>query len=284
MTKGKNYARYFLTTGSTLIALCWAARVATAQPCGNIGYTGCCVDDNTSHYCSKGTLKTKDCTASPNTPKCGWSDTNHYYTCGTAGGDDPSGTYPRLCTQLPDGGIPDPDSGTKKDTGGTTKDAGTKKDSGSGVPCGEIKSQGCCDGETVYYCTKSGLLTKDCSGTPSCGWDDTKHFYTCGTAGAADPNNQYPMSCSSSPSKDSGSILKDSGGLLKDGAGLKDSGTKLPDGSSIKKDSSSSSKSTSDNSGCSCTVGTHSTAGLLFTYLMAGVALLLSRKRRCNIL
>lgn len=53
---------------------------------------------------------------------------------------------------------------------------------------------GCCDGNTVLYCNKGVLFTKDC--TPgTCGWDATKSYYSC-TGIGADPSGVHSMTCS----------------------------------------------------------------------------------------
>ena len=86
-------------------------------PCGKIGSKGCC-DGETLKYCYNGSLATKNCTTSKDGPKCGWSTTKSYYTCGTTGLSDPKGSYPKACS-----GSSTKDSGgsTKKDQGSTAK-------------------------------------------------------------------------------------------------------------------------------------------------------------------
>jgi hypothetical protein len=55
---------------------------------------------------------------------------------------------------------------------------------------------GCCAGNVVYYCEKTTLETKTCSGTDVCGWDKTEGYYYCvASPGGADPSGTYPLAC-----------------------------------------------------------------------------------------
>jgi hypothetical protein len=62
-------------------------------------------------------------------------------------------------------------------------------------PCGSVTYEGCCDGTTLKWCDTDydELVIEDCSGDPSCGWDQDGYY--CGTSGAAEPTNTYPMKC-----------------------------------------------------------------------------------------
>lgn len=245
---------------------------ATAAPCGNIGYTGCC-EGTIAKYCSSGSLSTKDCKTFSSTPKCGWDSTKGFYTCTTSEAVDPNGKYPRECSKLPDGGIPDPDKGTKYDTG-TKKDTGGTTSDG-GQACGQITSQGCCDGETVKYCYKNTLNTKSCTSNPKCGWSTTSKFYTCGTTGLADPAGTYPIKCPTG-SSDLGS--QDTGGSKTDtGSSVVDTGSSQKD-TSAKTDSTVKPKDGKDDDGCSMAGGSASLGGLLFALL--GLGILGMRRRR----
>jgi MYXO-CTERM domain-containing protein len=218
-------------------------------PCGNIGYTGCCENDTTKKYCSSTSgLVTSTCSGA--TPSCGWDATKGYYTCTTATGSDPNSKYPRLCSALPDGGIPDPDKGTKVDTGSTT-------------PCGSIPSQGCCDGTTMRYCLSGSLKTKDCSATPSCGWDSTKNYYSCGTSGGADPSGKYSKTCGATTT-DSGTTQQDLNSTVDKG------GTKLDKGGTTPM----------KDDGCSYGGPGPMQGALALLALIAVGALLVSRRRR----
>jgi MYXO-CTERM domain-containing protein len=219
-------------------------------PCGNIGYTGCCENDTTKKYCSSTSgLVTSTCSGAK--PSCGWDSTNNYYTCTTSTGSDPSSKYPRLCSALPDGGIADPDKGTKKDTGSTTA-------------CGSITSKGCCDGEVAKYCSSGSLKSKDCNvspNTPSCGWNPTVG-YTCGTAGGADPAGTYPKAC--------GAITTDSGTTIKDL-------NTTADKSVVKQDKGTTAKS---DDGCTYGGPGPMQGALALLALIAVGALLVIRRRR----
>ena len=73
-----------------------------AGNCGTVTDMGCC-DGTVLKYCENGQLQTGDCAGSPS---CGWDSQNGYYDCGTSGGADPSGKYPKACS------APTPDKGT----------------------------------------------------------------------------------------------------------------------------------------------------------------------------
>ncbi|MCC6751481.1 MAG: hypothetical protein IT371_27765 [Deltaproteobacteria bacterium] len=66
--------------------------------------------------------------------------------------------------------------------------------------------EGCCYGERLYWCEpmigKDGvpldwgkLYRADCTASPKCGWNATKKYYDCNTAGAADPASLFPRDC-----------------------------------------------------------------------------------------
>jgi agmatine deiminase len=76
---------------------------ATPTPCGNISFEGCC-DGNVVKFCVGSMLGAKDCAGDP---QCGWDATNGWYDCGTAGGSDPSGTFPKSCIAVTDAAVPD---------------------------------------------------------------------------------------------------------------------------------------------------------------------------------
>jgi len=84
--------------------------------CGNVNYVGCCIDDTSRQYCSNGYLIKKTCSGT--TPTCGWNASSKFYGCGTSATAEPTGTYPRLCSALPDGGpLPGVEAGVKKEAG-----------------------------------------------------------------------------------------------------------------------------------------------------------------------
>jgi len=61
--------------------------------CNSISEKGCCYGDQLVHCFYDGTLQAGAC---PH-PECGWDDQIQAYTCGTDGGEDPTGKYPRAC-------------------------------------------------------------------------------------------------------------------------------------------------------------------------------------------
>jgi hypothetical protein len=267
-----------LTTFAFLMTIPWAAFAADGSikpdakpctPCGNIGYTGCCNSDSQRSYCSKGCLITTTCGAMDGgILTCGWNAMTSYYTCTNNKNADPAGKYPRLCSALPDGGIPDPDKGV------------TKKD-GSGAGCGTITGKGCCDGEKMKYCVNNAILTKDCTSSPKCGWDATKKYYTCGTSGAADPSGANPISCSGV--KNDGSVTKDTTGTTSDGTTTtadKGSSTTVDANTTTKKDKGTTNPGGGGDSGCSCTVGESPVHGFLFGFMALCLGLLVVFRRR----
>ena len=52
--------------------------------------------------------------------------------------------------------------------------------------CGQVVYTGCCDGNKVTWCENGVLKTQDCTGSPSCGWNEAAGIYDCNTAGASD--------------------------------------------------------------------------------------------------
>lgn len=271
------------------LALVAVPRLARAQdagiPCGNVGYTGCCLDDTHSQYCGSKGLVTKTCTGT--TPACGWSTTYNNYTCVAAGSpsSDPSGTYPRLCSDLPDGGIPDPDKGVKKE-------AGLKADLGPTVPCGAIPSQGCCLDDThTKYCASGALKTKTCSSGQTCLWvSSTSPGYYCSTTAqggvSQDPSGKYPRSCSAyerdgsvTPKQDRGTGVNKEAGPVPDVGSFPDLATDDSSTPPAKQDKGTTKKKTSDD-GCSCAVGSAGNSGQFLLLLVAGLLALLARRRR----
>ncbi len=58
-------------------------------------FEGCCDDFGRLIWCDSGKTFCLDCSGNP---KCGWNAENSYYDCGTSGGMDPNGTFPKSCT------------------------------------------------------------------------------------------------------------------------------------------------------------------------------------------
>jgi hypothetical protein len=70
--------------------------------CHGVTAKGCCSGD-LLYACDEGQLRIISCARNQT---CGWRRANAIYNCGTEGGSDPSGVYPRECPAgLPDGGF-----------------------------------------------------------------------------------------------------------------------------------------------------------------------------------
>ena len=61
--------------------------------CGTIPAEGCC-NGTLLKYCSKGSLKLKDCYSKPS---CGWDSANALYDCSMLGTADPAAKFPMTC-------------------------------------------------------------------------------------------------------------------------------------------------------------------------------------------
>lgn len=162
--------------------------------CGNVTWEGCC-DGETVWYCQDGHLNYDHC-PTRNSPQCGWNSNKNYYSCGTEGQSEPSGTHLMSCNVFfGDSGAPKTDSGKPADA--------------SSVGCGEISEKGCCDGETLKFCIKNGdeevIQSINCMpDNPSCGWSSNSNAYDCGTRGGADPAGKYRKACYASIVPDAG--------------------------------------------------------------------------------
>ena len=64
------------------------------DPCGGVTWEGCC-EGQVLTYCDAGTVLTVDCA---DNPQCGWDPGAPGYDCGTDGGSDPTGAFPRSCS------------------------------------------------------------------------------------------------------------------------------------------------------------------------------------------
>jgi MYXO-CTERM domain-containing protein len=70
--------------------------------CGALGYVGCC-SGQLLLFCSGGQVLSQACGGG-----CGWNVAKGLYDCGTSGGSDPAGVFPKSCAAvLGDAGIPD---------------------------------------------------------------------------------------------------------------------------------------------------------------------------------
>jgi agmatine/peptidylarginine deiminase len=100
------------------------------DPCLGITYEGCC-DGETVKWCENGAIQTEDCNQTG--PKCGWNGDASYYYCGTDGGADPSGAFPKDCVSC------DPNCEGKA----------CDQDDGCGMPCGCPQGQVCENSQCV---------------------------------------------------------------------------------------------------------------------------------------
>jgi hypothetical protein len=138
-----------------------------SNTCGRLTWQGCC-DGQTVFFCEGGTVRSEDCGA---WPLCGWhSGAYSFYGCGTDGNADPSGKHPKACPAK--SAAPD-----------------------AALACGPVSREGCCEGNTLYYCAAGQLKSMDCGQNPSCGWQAAAGYYDCGTDGAAESTGKHPISC-----------------------------------------------------------------------------------------
>jgi len=196
------------------------------DPCKGYTYEGCC-DGNTVKWCQGGEILSDSCDEEP---VCGWDGFGYY--CGTDGGADPDGFFPIQCPDCTpacgakecggDGcggvcGLCDAEESCENGfcvacvphcenkecgdngCGGSCGTCGADLFCVEGMcledPCMGITDVGCCDGDTVKFCSMGELVEEDCTGTPSCGWMAGPEFYACGTDGAGDPSGAYPRAC-----------------------------------------------------------------------------------------
>ncbi|MGM0575397.1 MAG: formylglycine-generating enzyme family protein [Myxococcota bacterium] len=150
-----------------------------ADPCGGVTSEGCCEGD-TLRYCEDGQPESLDCDAGT----CGWNAPASFYDCSTDGSAEPSGTHPKAC----EGGCT-PDCADKECGGdGCGDTCGTCGGDESCVvgqcqvdeDCGDVTSEGVCDGDVLTYCAGGMLLQEDCAASGmSCGWSDVNEVWTC---------------------------------------------------------------------------------------------------------
>ncbi|MBM4354870.1 MAG: hypothetical protein FJ109_13955, partial [Deltaproteobacteria bacterium] len=67
----------------------------------------------------------------------------------------------------------------------------------TGKKCGSIPVEGCCDGETLFFCEGGELCQLSCDVMPHCGWKADKLLYECETDGMSDPSGKYGKTCPS---------------------------------------------------------------------------------------
>jgi hypothetical protein len=79
-----------LAPAIALAAALGVADPASAVPCGEITFEGCCSAEGLK-YCSNGALEVESCSG-----QCGWVQASSFYACGGSGAD-PSGVHPFDC-------------------------------------------------------------------------------------------------------------------------------------------------------------------------------------------
>ncbi len=65
----------------------------------------------------------------------------------------------------------------------------------TGKKCGAVAVEGCCDGETLYFCEAGELCELSCGVMPHCGWSDDRLLYECETDGMAEPSGKFSKEC-----------------------------------------------------------------------------------------
>lgn len=156
-----------------------------ATACGTLTYQGCCAQGNTYH-CQSNTVVATLCPAGKS---CGWHPSYNLYVCGGALFADPTGQVAPQCPSitLPDAGPVD--SASPHDALVVPEDAATGT-------CNALTYAGCCDQETLYYCSLGKLIAVSCGGSAYCGWNGGAGRYECGMShGSSDPSGTWPRQC-----------------------------------------------------------------------------------------
>jgi len=199
---------------------------APLAPCGVVPEEGCC-HGQVLWYCQGGSIKTISCAKNP---LCGWDPVLKFYDCGTTGKAAQGSLFPMACAvYFGDAGAPYLDKGPKdatpqdvsaQDSVDATPQDSSLKDStppdstppdksppdkslpdstipDKGLACGKLSFEGCCDGQTLWYCYKGVAQSIPCKNNPLCGWDSSAQLYDCGTKGSAAPGGLHPLSCTS---------------------------------------------------------------------------------------
>ena len=180
---------------------CEDGECVPVEDCGDISWIGCC-QDNTLMYCEDGQLVIEECGADG---LCGWDPQAQFYSCGTNGQADPSGTYPKDCGPC----IPDC-AGKECGSDGCDGSCGVCGLNEQCTPGGKCLGPDClpgetlCDGDVLLVCgmggkwhpepcppgttCEDGQCTTVC--TPSCAGKD------CGPDGCGDSCGTCPTGAS----------------------------------------------------------------------------------------
>jgi hypothetical protein len=209
------------------------------DPLCRVPFEGCC-DGETLWWCEKGALKKLDCNARPH---CGWSNSK-LYDCNTSGGQDPTGEKDKECSLLGDAKLPPTDGGHGDMI----------------TACGGVTREGCCSGQTLFFCDQGQRKTISCALNPLCGWHAGGGFYDCGTEGATDPSGRFKPQCPAGL-PDVGPPLADLK-VLADGPGLDHGDASVP------------------GKGCSCAIGGTGDSAALALTLLCGMLVAAIRSGR----
>lgn len=98
---------------------------------------------------------------------CGWAPEQNLYNCTYDTIEEPTGQHPYFCN----------------------------------IPCGDIPTVGCCEGQTLLKTCKGGSLgivncAANAEGLQFCGWDPVHQYYGCSPTAAQGPA-QHPYTCGS---------------------------------------------------------------------------------------
>jgi plastocyanin len=164
-----------------------------ADPCQGVTFEGCCNGELLT-WCATTTLETMDCGGG-----CGWDPEIGEYNCGTDGGDDPTGAFPKTCAFDCTPDCSEASCGSDG-CGGSCGICTHGKLCVDGAcaedPCQGVTFEGCCDGEVAVWCEDGELSEYDCdqAGEPSCGWVPDLGYY-CDSDGGIDPSGELPKAC-----------------------------------------------------------------------------------------
>jgi hypothetical protein len=179
------------------------------EQCDFLPDLGCCTGDILV-YCYMGDQQMLSC---QHHMGCGWSLDDGTYSCGTDGGEDPEGLWPRSCEaykasecgddhcdsgetfencpedcEAPPEGCGDGQCGVGEDYTVCPADC-------FATGCGNIPEEGCCAGDVLQWCIGKSLFKDHCGDEPSCGWSVADGFHYCGTDGGADPSGVFLFDC-----------------------------------------------------------------------------------------